>query len=105
MDDRIQEALIEKYAGQTVREDCSDWACLEDEELLSAEDTIDDETEITITMGIQVEVDEENKISNVCVFFHTSCWGDSGLGESDPEEYWDYSECYEAAERFIKQLL
>ena len=105
MDERIQEELKEAYCGKLVQEDC----CLEDEELLEATSTVDeddeDSEEITITMGIQVEVDEDNMISDITIYFHTSSWGDSGLGEEDPEDYWSYDECYSAAAEFIEGIL
>ena len=106
MEDRLQEELLKKYQGKKVKEDCTDWDALEDEELLEASSTIDDGAlEITIRMSIQIDLDGEDRIDYVSIGFHTSCWGDSGLGEEDPEEYWTYGECFRAAEKFIENLL
>ena len=36
MEDVLQKALLKKYKGKKVKEDCTDWDALEDEELLEA---------------------------------------------------------------------
>lgn len=106
MEKQLEKELEDIYCGKKVREECSSWRFLEDSALLEAQGFIDDgETEITETMGIEVETDEDNCITDISIYFHTSCWGDSGLGEEDPEEYWDYSECYDAAVKFMEGLL
>ncbi len=107
MEDKLQKELLAKYAGKKVKKECTDWNYLEDEELLTESSSIDDDdTEIIISMGIQIELDEEEEhISDIYINFQTSAWGDSGLGEEDPSDYWSYSECYKAAEDFIKAIL
>ncbi len=105
MEDKLQKELRAKYVGKKVKKECTDWDYLEDEELLTESSSIDDDTEITISMGIQIELDEEEHISDIYINFQTSSWGDSGLGEEDPSDYWSYSECCKAAEDFIKNIL
>ena len=57
------------------------------------------------TAPILVELDDNDCIEDVFITFHTYGWGDSGLGEDDPEDYWSYEECLAAAERFVENLL
>lgn len=116
MEDRLQEELMKLYGGKKVQEEYADCGEIDEEELLSADGTLGDceiededddyyETEITETMGISVEIDEDGMISEIWISFHTSSWGDSGLGEEDPEDYFTYEECLEAAKEFIEDML
>ena len=107
MDDKLQDELLAKYGGKKVKKECTDWKDLQEENLLTEHSTTDDGAlDITINMEIQIELDdEEEHISDIYITFHTSCWGDWGIGEEDPEDYWTYAECYKAAEDFIKNIL
>ncbi len=106
MENRLQQELTEKYKGRKVKDSCTNWSFLENEELLVESSTIDDEDlEITETMRIWIETDGNDCIKDVRIGFHTSCWGDSGLGEEDPGHYWSYGECFDAAEEFIQSIL
>ena len=114
MEDKLNAALTAKYAGRQAKEglDLND---LEYEELLEAkvgsylededEEEEDDGPGAKEYMGISVDLDESDRVSEVCVSFHTSCWGDSGLGEEDPEDYWSFEECFSAASAFVEDLL
>ena len=108
MEDRLVEALLEKYKDKKVKEEFANEAIVEEEELLEEKVFLDDEDEddsdSTITMSIQIEL-EDDSISDIFIEFHTSCWGDSGLGEEYPEDYWTYDECYDAAAEFIEEHL
>lgn len=53
----------------------------------------------------QVELDDDDCIDFVSIDSHTSCWGDSGLGEEDPEDFWSFEMCLSAAEPFIENIL
>lgn len=120
MEDKLQEELTAKYRGKKVKDDCTDWDSLENEELLyktsteiedeEAEETeedydYDDDLELIETMSIHIDLDENDCISDVWIGFQTLCYGDSGIGEEDPEDYWSYEECFAAAEEFIQNIL
>ena len=113
MDEKLQEELTATYKGKKVKEECTDCSDLEDEylmekDLLADEDDEEDAEEyfdsgLSISMCIQIELDDDNCITEVCIGFRT--WGDDGIGEADPEDYWEYDECFDAAEKFILNIL
>ncbi len=99
--------LNQKYVGRKVKEDCTDYLSLESDDVLAEENiTLDvDDVECNERMSIQIELDDNKCIEKIWVSFHTSCWGDSGLGEVDPSYIWTYGECYNAAAKFIENIL
>ena len=101
----LQDELNNSYCGKIICEEYVNWMVLEDRDILSAKDTIDDCTEITISMMLSIEVNDKHAISDISIDFSTSCWGDSGIGESDPRDYFSYEECYSAASNYIQDLL
>lgn len=119
MEDRLREELMELYGGKMVQEEYASEGQIDEEDILSASIFLDDftveddfyeteiiyTTDITETMGISIEIDEDGIISEIWISFHTSSWGDSGLGEEDPEDYFTYEECLEAAKEFIEDML
>ncbi len=63
---------------------------------------INDE-EWTIHTRLYFEV-ENGEISSISIDCSVSCFGDSGLGECDPEEFWR-SEDYDIAEKFFRSII
>ena len=109
MEDKLNAALTAKYAGKKAKEGL-EWNDLEYEELMEAEVVVeeeyeDDSSDTKEYMGVSVDLDASDRVRQVCVSFHTSCWGDSGLGEEDPEDYWTFEECFAAASAFVDELL
>lgn len=105
MEDRLIEELENKYCGMKVNTSDDNFICNGGEDVLIAEFTDEDDQEFNLSMGISLEIDEDDCISEIDVYFHTSAWGDSGLGECDPDEYFEYEECLEAAENHIKEVI
>ena len=113
MEDRLEKELTEKYKGKKVKEECTEYYDLEDEYLMEKDLLADEEDEedceeqydsgLSISMCIQVEIDDDNCITEVCIGFRT--WGDDGIGDADPEYYWEYDECFDAAEKFFQNIL
>ena len=114
MEDELIEELKNKYCGRTVCAEYADEAYIEDEEILvvrcdedesgdNAED-YDDSYGLSIAMGINIELDD-GVISDIDISFRTFADGDSGVGEEDPDMYFEYEDCLAAAADFIRDCL
>ena len=106
MEEKLREALNEQYRGMKVKEKRTDWEDLENDALLEEKDRIGKfDQEITETMKIEIELDENDCIRDIAVAFHTHACGDSGIGEVNPENYWSFEKCYAAAKKFVEKAL
>ena len=122
MTEELIAELLNEYLGKKVKEEYSVWGYLDAKKLFeqkidyvekndlykltSLSDERDEyDPDIILTMGIQIEFDENNCISDINLSFLFSQEGESGSFVADPEDYWEYSDCYDHASEFIEKVL
>lgn len=106
---RLGQKLTEQFAGRLVLDDL-DYFFLQNTSLLEASvrgtrGRVKEYMELYVDTDRGDSAGKNRRISKVRVGFHTSSFGDSGLGEEDPDAYWTDDQCLRAAARFVKKLL
>ena len=80
---------------------------LEEEEIKDIEETDDEEYDErrnwSLETSLNLTVDEENVITEIEIGARVSCYGDSGLGDCNPDDEWTPKD-FEAAEKFLKRI-
>jgi len=105
MDRELEQNLCKQYLGREVNAKNKGVSWADGDCLLEANSTIDDgDLEISVSMSVSVDI-SDNKIDDISVSFSTSCDGDSGIGDCDPGEFFEYFECYNAAKSFIEEIV
>lgn len=111
----LQDALMEQYCGRQVSEPYAGDGYVEEEEILSAvhetaeeypsEDDKNEYEESPAAMGISVELDEDGRIAEVWISFRALSWDGDFPVEEEPESYFSYEQCFDAAQAFIENIL
>ncbi len=109
MTEELIAELLEEYLGKKVKEEYSVWGYLDAKKLYEQKVYVRKEPWLDririLTMGMQIEFDDNDCISDINLYFYLSREGESGAVVADPEDYWEYSDCYDHASGFIEKVL
>ncbi len=67
------------------------------------EEEFDERRNWSLETLLNLTVDEDNVITEIEIGARVSCFGDSGLGDCDPDDEWTPKD-FEAAEVFLKRI-